>query len=284
MKAIRRYRISITDESRLRQVASVSARPYMLIIGGVLVALLLLILAAVLIMITPLRTLMPGYLKEGERTAAEKGILRLDSLREAYDRNTLYLSNIITVLDTDRTPSDSTLKTMVPNELPPDSLLPASPKEIEFLSRLKDREKYNVTMLAPLTADQMRFYQPAAGARVASHSEEAVKAQILTPKESPVTAIADGRVISVQNPAPEGGVAMVIHHDKGFVSRYSHIGIPAVAKGSYVEGGSVIAHGATGGATAPGWFFLEMWYDGASIVPAKYIMTRSARGSIDNKN
>ncbi len=271
MKSSKRYRISISDESRLRQIVSVSVRPYKLwayVAGAIL---LVLVVACVLIMTTPLRTLMPGYLKEGERAAAEKGMLRLDSIRDANERNSLFLANILTVFDTDRTPADSTLKTMISNELPPDSLLPASPREIEFIDRMNDREKYYINILAPLAADQMRFYSPGAGAIVPEQSRQAIKARIVTPKESPLNAIADGRVISLQNPAPEGGTAIVLHHDNGFVSRYSHAGTPTVAQGSHVEGGSVIAHGARGGATGPGWFYLELWYDGTPLTPARYI-------------
>lgn len=271
MRASKRYRISISDESRLRQIASVCVRPYMLWISLAAAFLVMLVLAGALIVATPLRTLMPGYLKEGERAAAEKSLLRLDSIRDAYERNSLFLSNILTVFDTDRTPSDSTLTTMLPNELPPDSLLPASPREIEFIDRMKDREKYNVGILAPLAADQMRFYIPGAGAVVSEQSRQSLKARIVTPKESPLDAIADGRVITLQNPAPEGGAAIVLHHDNGFVSRYSHIGTPTVAPGSHVEGGSVIAHGPRGGATGPGWFYLEIWYDGTPLAPARYI-------------
>lgn len=279
MKASKRYRISIYDESRLRQIVSVRVRPYMLWGGSALALLLLLFLAGVVIVATPLRTLMPGYLKENERSAAEKDALRLDSIKIISDRNTQYLSNILTVFDTDRIPGDSALSSPIPNELTPDSLLPASPKEIEFLNRMKDREKFNVSMLAPISADQMRFYPPGSGAVVASRSQEVVKAQIVTPKGSPVCAIADGRVISLQNPAPEGGAAIVIHHDNGFVSRYSHIGTPAVGSGSQVEGGSVIAHGPGSGAASPGWFYLELWYDGTPIPPAKYIEGHSSRPS-----
>ena len=214
---------------------------------------------------------MPGYLKKDERTEAKEGLLRIDSLKDAFRINNLYLSNIMTVLDTDRTPTDSLLNVTTPNELPPDSLLPASPREIEFITKMKDREQYNVSILAPLAADQLRIYPVAAGASISEQSASAIKPRILTPKGSPVCAAADGRVLAIQNPAPEGGSAVVIQHDSGFASRYSHLGTPSVSPGAHVEGGSVIAHGASGGATAPGFFFMEMWYDGNPVEPAKYL-------------
>lgn len=271
MKAKKRYRIAIEDESRLRQVASVSVSPAMLWTGGITFGLLLIIFTATLIIATPVRTLLPGYLKRGERTEAKEGLLRIDSIREAYRINNLYLSNILTVLNTDRTPTDSILNVTTPNELPPDSLLPASPREIEFISKMKDREQYNVTILAPLAADQLRIYPVATGATISEQSQSATKPRILTSKGTPICAAADGRVLAIQNPAPEGGCAIVIQHDNGFASRYSHLGTPAVSPGAHVDGGSVIAHGATGGAIGSGFFFMEMWYDGNPVEPGKYL-------------
>lgn len=271
MKAKKRYRIAIEDESRLRQVASVKVSPAMLWGVGTLSILLLIAFTGLIIMATPIRTLMPGYLKKGERTEAKEGLMRIDSLRDAYRINSLYINNILTVLDTDRKPTDSLLNVTTPNELPPDSLLPASPREIEFITRMKDREQYNVSILAPLAADQLRIYPVATGAIVAEQSQNAMKPRILTPKSSPICAAADGRVIAIQNPAPEGGSAIVMQHDNGFASRFSHLGTPTVAPGAHVDGGSVIAHGATGGAIGSGYFFVEMWYDGNSVEPAKIL-------------
>ncbi|MDE5814521.1 MAG: M23 family metallopeptidase, partial [Muribaculaceae bacterium] len=158
-----------------------------------------------------------------------------------------------------------------PNELPPDSLLPASPREIEFITRMKDREQYNVSILAPLAADQLRIYPVAAGATLAEQQPNPNKPRILTPKGAPVCAAADGRVLAIQNPAPEGGSAIVIQHDSGFASRYSHLGTPSVSPGVHVDGGSVIAHGPSGGAIGAGFFFMEMWYDGNPLEPAKFL-------------
>lgn len=271
MKAKKRYRIAIEDESRLRQVAAVSVSPAILWIGGFACVILLIAFTSLLIMATPIRTLMPGYLKKGERTEAKEGLLRIDSIRDAYRINSLYLTNILTVLDTDRTPTDSLLNVTTPNELPPDSLLPSSPREIEFINRMKDKEQYNVSILAPLAADQLRIYPVASSATIAEQVQNPLKPLILTPKGSPICAAAEGRVIAIQNPAPEGGTAIVLQHDNGFASRYSHLGTPAVSPGAHVDGGSVIAHGATGGATGAGAIFMEMWYDGNPVEPAKVL-------------
>lgn len=271
MKALRKYRISIDDESRLRRVVSVSGTPVALWCMAVGILLCAVIVASLLVMATPLRTMLPGYLKKGERTATEEGLMRIDSIRVAYEDNNRYLANMLKVLDTDRQPTDSVAKTSATNELPPDSLLPASPREIQYISRLKDREKYNITILAPLAAEQLRIYPVGDGAVISEQSKGAVKARVLTPKGSPVCAIAEGRVLAVQNPAPEGGAAVVVQHDHGFASRYSHLATVTVTAGDHVDGGAALALGAKGGATKPGWVTLEMWHDGSPVPPDRYI-------------
>lgn len=278
MKVLRKYRITIEDESRLRQIVSVSARPYMLWIAGGLGALVSVAAAVVVIMATPLKTLLPGYLKHGERTAVEKGMLRIDSLKEVYSIHARYLANIMTVFDTERIPSDSVLKNGTPNQLPPDSLLPASPREREFISQMKERERYNTNILAPIASDQLQMFPVANGAVIAEQSQEATKARILTPNGAGACAITDGRVLAVQNQSPEGGASIVMQHDNGFATRYSHLGIPTVAPGDHVDGGAVIALGPTGGAVAPGYFYLEMWYDGTPLTPAAYVNPRPQKG------
>lgn len=280
MKALKKYRITIEDESRLRRIVSVSARPLTVWISALAAAVAVTSLAVLIIMATPLKTLLPGYLKHGERTAAEKGLLRIDSISDVHRINSQYLANIITVFDTDRTPSDSVSTATTPNELPPDSLLPASPREREFISEIKEREKYNVAVLAPIAGEQLRIYPVSNGAVLSEQTLNNTKARILTSKGSPVCALTDGRILAVESNAAEGGTSIVMQHDNGFATRYSHLGTPSVVRGQHVEGGAVIAHGASGGAVAPGYFFLEMWYDGTPIQPGKYLQGNSP-GSTD---
>lgn len=271
MKARKKYRITIEDESRLRQIISVSARPYKYCMGIVITLLAILVVAIMLIAITPLRTMLPGYMKATERTAAEQSLLRIDSISDTSEATEKYLANIMTVLNTDRAPSDSVMTTGSFNELPPDSLLPASPREKEFIKQMNDREKFNMSILAPIAGEQLRTYPVANGAILDEKSQNETKTRILTPKGSPVCALSDGRILAVQTTSPEKGSSIVIQHDNGFATRYSHLGTPTVSIGDHIDGGAVIALGTEGGALRPGTFFLEMWYDGTPIPPGKYL-------------
>ena len=108
MKPQTKYKITIEDESHLTEVTSRRFTLVGLCAAMGVVLLLSLILAGLIISSTPLRTLLPGYLKESERSATEEGLMRLDSLMEVYEKNQAYIDNILRVTDTERTSSDST--------------------------------------------------------------------------------------------------------------------------------------------------------------------------------
>ena len=81
MKIKKRYRLIVTDESRLQDVWSLrltTRRGILLSVGVVLAAV---VLAAVLIMVPPLRSLLPGYMKEHQRADFIEALLKLDSLQ-----------------------------------------------------------------------------------------------------------------------------------------------------------------------------------------------------------
>lgn len=107
MRPVRKYRITIEDESHLTEVASGRFTRAGLIGIGLLAFVGFLTVAGLLVSLTPLRTLLPGYMKESQRSATEEGLLRLDSLMEAYEVNRAYIDNYLRVTDTERQTGDS---------------------------------------------------------------------------------------------------------------------------------------------------------------------------------
>ena len=140
MKIKKRYRLIVTDESRLQDVWSLrltTRRGILLSVGVVLAAV---VLAAVLIMVTPLRSLLPGYMKEHQRADFIEALLKLDSLQNEYDRNQAFLRNITLVFDTDRVPTDSASMTKPDSVNVVDTIMPTSVEEQEFIKMMKERE------------------------------------------------------------------------------------------------------------------------------------------------
>ena len=136
MKRHPRYRFNIENESKLERIVDFSISPAALWCAVVGIVVLFLFLGSIIVMITPLRTLLPGYLKQSERSATEDNILRLDSILEVYEQDRAYIDNVLRVLDTGRIPVDSASISGSVRELTTDSLLPTSPAERKFIDAM----------------------------------------------------------------------------------------------------------------------------------------------------
>lgn len=272
MKGKRIYRIVIENESRLEKVGSLRLPPWKLALFCVGAVAMVLLLAGAIIWMTPLRSLLPGYMKEGERAATELNLLRLDSLNQAYSRNEEFLSNIRTVLDTDRTPQDSLNASRPANMLTSDSLLPTSPEEAKFVAMMQERERYNISVIAPLAAEGMIFCPVSAESVVTAESRQSDAAVIVLADGAPVESIADGVVIAIYSSLRDGGGnTMIIQHDKGFLSAYSRLTNPTVSPGTRVTGGQTISLQQSGDGIRKSVVTLRMWHDGTPLIPYDYI-------------
>ena len=120
-------------------MADISLSPLSLLAAAGAALLILIIIGGAIVMVTPLRTLLPGYMKQSERSATEDNIMRLDSILGIYEQNQNYLDNILLAFDTDRKPiADSLIMTANLREMSPDSLLPPSPLERKFVNTMED--------------------------------------------------------------------------------------------------------------------------------------------------
>ncbi len=166
MKRRPRYKISIEDESRLETKAAFSASPLRwLFLGGVAV-LSIMVLGVFVVFLSPLRMLLPGYLKESERAETEMQLLRLDSIRMAYEANASFLNNMIRVIspttlagasDGATVPESITAETDTIPKSMRTPLLSASKEEERFSAMMREREKYSISVIAPLAAESLMF-------------------------------------------------------------------------------------------------------------------------------
>lgn len=270
MKKRSRYKVIIEDESRLETLAEYSASPLKWSGIGVGFAILFIFLASLILAFTPVRELLPGYLKESERTESQNRLLRLDSLQKAYETNAQFLENIVSVLNPSETVRDTAVSVLtIP--LTPDSLIPTSAEEIRFASMMNEREKYNISVIAPLAAESMMFAPISDYATVSQASQESMRAEFIMAKGAAVAAIADGKVIAVSQSIRDAGSSVIIQHPKGFLSRCSGLGSVLVETGDDVSGGQIIALSNKSVAKKNERVYLEMWHNGERLVPYEYI-------------
>ena len=194
MKVRKRYTFTLEDESRLEKLIQISASRGKYIICGVAVLIIFMTLGALTVGLSPARRLLPGYLKDSERAATQEHHMRLDSLQQAYEANNAYLSNIIAVMNPTTRPArtlpDSAVS-QIDTPFSPDSLFPTSVEERNFLSMMREQEKYNISVIAPLAAESMLFAPVNDESIISEKSKKSKKAEVILAKGSQVAAIAD---------------------------------------------------------------------------------------------
>lgn len=274
MKRHPKYKLKLEDESHLSYVFNIKLTRFGMWAGGILVLLIMFVLAGIFIIATPLKTLLPGYMKQQERAASEENILRLDSIQAVYETNQAYIENIVRALDTERAvPKDSIALAGETRELSSDSLLPASPLERKFVNAMEERERFNISVLAPLAAEGMIFSPISETGVFTSASKDATRGEVVMVPDEPVLSISDGSVLASYYSAAEKGYVILIQHSKGFVSRYEGVGNPMVSAGDAVLGGQMIALGPRPDAKGRRIAVIMMWHNGILLKPFEYVGT-----------
>lgn len=274
MRARPKYTISIENESRLENVFRFTASPLKLLLMAAGAVCVLLLLGAFLLYISPAHTLLPGYLKDSERAETEEQHMRLDSLQMAYSANDAFLSNFLNVLDSDREVTKQTTTSVIINDSLSniaDSIIPTSPEELNFVAMMRERDKFSISVIAPLAAESLMFSAVNDESVFSEDTKTSTKGKVILSRHTPVSAIADGTVIAVSRALRDGGASIIIQHPKGFLSRCSRLGLVLVEPGEHVTGGQVIAMTGSGNARKNEFINVEMWHNGSPLIPYEYI-------------
>lgn len=270
----RRYKIIIEDEAHLSRVAQWRLRWWVLLPVVILILAALVALSVAIIMNTPLKQMLPGYLPPQERAATLDDLIKVDSLQRKYDVNEQYLSNLLNVLDTDRARGDSAKQAAMAVKETTDSLMPATGREKEFRAMMDERERYNLSILAPLAADGMIFEDPAPGYTFARGTEGDYMPRLIVPVGETVRTLLDGQVIDTHF-SMNRGYSITLLHPNGFVTRWTHLGMPLVEEGEKVNSGQAIAPAYSGAGVAGNYVTLRMWRNSTPLVP--YTILRGDR-------
>lgn len=218
-----------------------------------------------------MRTLLPGYLKEPQRSATEEALMRLDSLSEALEENRMYIDNYFKVTDTGRIPGDSTSVPETVPELSSDSLMTATNRERRFISQMEERERFNISVLAPLAADGIMFSPVMTSGIFTESGKESTDAEIIMVADDNVRCPADGTVIDVHHIGKGRGYLITLHHNRGFVTTFTGTGTPLVGTGDKVNGGQIIAMTPDPDSRGMRRIVVRMWHNGTALIPYEYI-------------
>ncbi|GHT08601.1 peptidase M23 [Bacteroidia bacterium] len=272
-KAKFKYKLSFLNENTLEEVFSLKLSPLSatLLLAGF--ATVLVVLTSVVIIKTPIRNYLPGYLDDDMRQQMLVNALKTDSLEEVIRIQSGYLLNITGLLNgTNKvaTIPVSDASTVQPEEFQKSAML------TEFMRTYEEEEKYNVNTPTSSLAlpENLIFYKPARG-YISSHFDLKKKhygIDVATkPKES-VLATMRGMVIFAGFEAT-GGYVIELQHSSGVVSVYKHNAVLLKKQGETVDAGEAIAIVGNSGTLSNGvHLHFELWNKGTALNPEEFIV------------
>jgi lipoprotein NlpD len=270
-----KYKLSFFNEGTLEEVWSFRMSRLTAVYVFTVFALILITITSLIIITTPIRNYLPGYLDVEVRKEIMQTALRADSLERVLAIHSLYLENVAGLL-TGTMPLDSIREIDSLAHANANYEIPRSQKEVEFVRVFEEEEKYNLTTLNPnhTPTDAVFFYKPVNGI-VSAHYEADIRHYgvdvVAAPKES-VLATLDGTVIFTGFD-PQFGNVIQLQHKNGFISIYKHNELLLKRMGDQVSAGEAIALvGNTGNLSTGPHLHFELWLKGSPVNPEDYIV------------
>ena len=267
------YKLSFLNENTLEEVFSLRLSRLTSLIVLFLFAVFLITLTSVVIIKTPIRNYLPGYLDADVRQQMIRNALATDSLETQLAMQSKYLNNVGAILRGD----------MKVDEVPvSDSIkdarninLEKSERTAAFVRNYEEDEKYNLNGLAAAStgAEKAMFYKPVKGMVSSAFNlrEKHYAIDIATTPSESVLATMKGIVVFTGFD-PNSGYVIILQHPNGFVSVYKHSDKLLKSQGDAVSAGEVIAlAGNTGNLSTGVHLHFELWLDGKPVDPSQYI-------------
>jgi len=267
------YKLSFLNENTLEEVFSFRLSRLTSFIVLFLFVVFLITLTSFVIIKTPIRNYLPGYLDADVRQEMIENALGIDSLETELAVQAKYLDNVRSILRGD----------MKVDEVPTiDSIKDArnidlgkSERTAEFVKNYEEDERYNLNGLAMAVSgvDKPMFYRPVKGmiSSTFDPKERHYAVDIATTPDEPVLATMKGTVVFTGFD-PNAGYVIQLQHPNGFVSVYKHNAKLLKSQGDVVSAGEGIAlAGNTGNLSTGVHLHFELWLDGKPVDPSEYI-------------
>lgn len=269
-----KYKLTFINEDTLEEVwtfrlSQLSAFAVLLVFAFALVS-----VTAFIIIKTPIRNYLPGYLDVEVRKEIVQNALRTDSLERMLEIQHVYLENVARIIGGE-VPLDSIRRIDSLARVDADFEIPRGEAEQAFVAQYEEEEKYSLTALNPnpVFTEQAFLYKPVDGV-VSSHYQTDIRhfgVDIAASPSESVLATLDGTVVYAGYD-PQHGNVIQLQHRNGLVSIYKHNEALLKEPGDHVVAGEAIALvGNTGTLSTGPHLHFELWYKGVPVNPEEYI-------------
>lgn len=266
-KMRRQYRLAILDDRTLREIFHMRLSGLGTFSTLMVLFLLLIILLSALIVLTPIRNILPGY-SESIRQQLISENARVDSLQNSLTLQRQYL-DVIKQLTAGDIQSDSIIRLDSLQKVENVKLPDMSNEETDaFLLQYEQQERDRLLLFggsAQRTMQQM--YAPARGVvmRSARFDLKQYGIAIRVARNENVLAVLRGTIVLLQ-PNLNNTYTIVIQHDR-YVSVYRNVGTALKTQGVAVEEGESI-----GLMAGDNELEFELWESGKPVDPEKVVV------------
>ncbi len=262
----------ILNENTLEEVFHIHVSRLSLITAISLFSVISFILLSLLILLTPLKNMLPGYGDVSIRTEVIHEALKVDSLENIITSNNRQLNSLKNIIagnihiDSINSVPDSVLNTYKGLDLSSGAL------EDDYLKQYEEDNKYNIStniesnnsllFIAPLKGTIIQQFEP---------DKQIFGIDIISIKNQPIMACYDGTIIMITNNI--NGYDIMIQHENGVISIYKHIQQLLVKSGKQISSGEVIGFTHTPEKSDVSIKIrFELWQNGIAINPEEHII------------
>ncbi len=275
-RLLHKYRLTIHNENKLDDVRGFYISPLRIILSLFISFMLVASVLFLIIVYTPVGSMLPGYVNKGEKDKIVSNSLRVDSLMHEIEKQDAYLANIRAIMNGDIT-LDS-LKNFPQPVSNKDFSIEKTEIEAEFVKNWEEREKYNLTSQAASVAalQELNLFRPTKGEIMKRFdpSTDHYGVDIAEVAGENIVAIHDGVVVFSDYTANDG-YTIVLQHRENLISIYRNCYRLLKQVGDKVYGGEVIGTLSNGSGEKSGkkneFLHLELWHRGKPLDPNIYI-------------
>ena len=271
---LHQYRLVVLKEDNFEEQFAFKLTPLNVFVFTTLSAIFLIILTTIFIAFTPLREYIPGYTSPSLQKKAIKLKSKTDSLYQITQMNERYIASIKKVLTGEATFESIDKDSIYASLKAKVDSLDLTPSKADSLLREKveNEDKYNLFESAT-SVKNFVFFPPLKG-QVSEGFDSKIQhyaVDIAVSKNTPVKAVADGRVV-LASWTSDSGFVIIIDHGNQMLSVYKHNAALTKEQGDLVKAQEVIARSGSSGqlSTGPHLHF-ELWNDGNPIDPSTFI-------------
>lgn len=265
-----KYKVLIVNSNTLEEVARLSISKlngFSLVLFS---ALFIFLLASIIIIFTPLRNYLPGYVNSEVRSQIVTNKVYADSIADELAKQAAYIDNLKSILNGEAAADTVAAATAVTTGTK-DTLPGPTQRELAFRQAYEDNEKYNLTstMISQSRLNGLAFSRPIAGMVTTQFNPAKGNngIDISTEASLNICALLDGTVVFTSYAAGRGYTA-VVQHSNNLTSIYSGCATLLKSTGQTVKAGEAIA--VTDDKPGDN-LHLEVWHNGKPLDPNKYI-------------